>query len=378
MLRFLAMVSSAATRGTERTGGHRAVARALDILERLSARPAGASLTELAQALGAPKTSLLPLLRTLVGRGYATRGESGRYAAGPRWLAAGERGVAAPPDLVVSDVMMPKVNGLELLRRLRADVRTKAIPVILVSARAGEEARIEGATSGADDYVVKPFSARELVARVTAQLELSRLRTAADSQRRTLYQLFSEAPAAIAILRGPEHVFELANPMYCELVGRKPEELLGRAGREALPELIEQGTWEIFDRIRDNGETFKASAFPTRLNGQGRDRGYLNWVARPVRGEDGQAGRILVFAVDVTDQVIARERAEELTKDLERASRAKDEFVAMLGHELRNPLAPISTALRVMELRGISGGEREPYLTSQVACCCFGSRGLAR
>jgi DNA-binding IclR family transcriptional regulator len=100
MLRFLAMVSSAATRGTERAGGHRAVARALDILERLSARPGGASLTELAQALGAPKSSLLPLLRTLVGRGYATRGESGRYAAGPRWLAAGERGVAAPPDLV--------------------------------------------------------------------------------------------------------------------------------------------------------------------------------------------------------------------------------------------------------------------------------------
>src|SRR6185369_9450400 len=185
------------------------------------------------------------------------------------------------------------------------------------------------------------------------------LRSAADSQRRTLYQLFSEAPAAIAILRGPEHVFELANPVYCELVGRKPEELLGRAGREALPELIEQGTWEIFDRIRDNGETFKASAFPTRLSGPARDRGYLNWVARPVRGEDGQAGRILVFAVDVTDQVLARERAEELTRDLERASRAKDEFVAMLGHELRNPLAPISTALRVMELRGISGGERE-------------------
>ena len=100
MLRFLAMVSRAAMRGTEREGGHRAVARVLDILEALSARPAGASLTELAQALGAPKTSLLPLLRTLVGRGYATRGDSGRYAVGPRWLAAGDRAAAAAPDLV--------------------------------------------------------------------------------------------------------------------------------------------------------------------------------------------------------------------------------------------------------------------------------------
>ena len=91
MLRSLAMVSRG---GAEASldGGHRAVARVLDILETLSGRPAGASLTELSVTLEAPKTSLLPLLRTLVSRGYAARGDSGRYGIGPRWLEAGRQG----------------------------------------------------------------------------------------------------------------------------------------------------------------------------------------------------------------------------------------------------------------------------------------------
>ncbi|MGE0546259.1 MAG: ATP-binding protein [Kofleriaceae bacterium] len=80
------------------------------------------------------------------------------------------------PDLILSDVMMPRMDGLTLLRELRADDRTKSIPVILLSARAGEESTIEGLESGADEYLVKPFSARELIARVNSQIAVSRLR----------------------------------------------------------------------------------------------------------------------------------------------------------------------------------------------------------
>ena len=86
------------------------------------------------------------------------------------------RARAAPPDLVLSDVMMPGVDGLALLRLLRADERTRTIPVVLLSARAGEEATIDGLNSGADAYLVKPFSAGELIARVSAQLSVSKLR----------------------------------------------------------------------------------------------------------------------------------------------------------------------------------------------------------
>ncbi|MGC9669638.1 SpoIIE family protein phosphatase [Planosporangium sp. 12N6] len=80
------------------------------------------------------------------------------------------------PDLIVSDVMMPGMDGLELVAALRADPRTASVPVMLLSARAGEEAAIEGLTAGADDYLVKPFSADELRARVRATIDLSKLR----------------------------------------------------------------------------------------------------------------------------------------------------------------------------------------------------------
>jgi signal transduction histidine kinase/PAS domain-containing protein len=88
------------------------------------------------------------------------------------------------PDLIVSDVMMPILDGFELLKVLRADEQTRAIPVILLSARAGEESRVEGIEAGADDYLIKPFSARELLARVSGRLEIARLQRDRESQLR--------------------------------------------------------------------------------------------------------------------------------------------------------------------------------------------------
>ena len=93
--------------------------------------------------------------------------------------------LASPPDLLVSDVMMPGINGIELLQRLRTDSRTKQIPVILVSARAGEEARIDGLQRGAEDYLIKPFSARELLARVRASLQVADVQRQAHAALQT-------------------------------------------------------------------------------------------------------------------------------------------------------------------------------------------------
>lgn len=79
-------------------------------------------------------------------------------------------------DIVVSDVMMPRLDGLGLLREIRATPRLHLLPVILLSARSGEEAAIEGLSTGADDYLVKPFSARELIARVRTHVEIAHTR----------------------------------------------------------------------------------------------------------------------------------------------------------------------------------------------------------
>ncbi len=88
------------------------------------------------------------------------------------------------PDLVVSDVMMPILDGFELLKTLRGDAETRTIPIVLLSARAGEESRVEGLESGADDYLIKPFSARELLARVSGRLEIARLQRDQETQLR--------------------------------------------------------------------------------------------------------------------------------------------------------------------------------------------------
>ncbi|HSU39346.1 MAG TPA: ATP-binding protein [Polyangiaceae bacterium] len=136
-------------------------------------------------------------LERLLEDGYEVEAVSDGDAA----LAAARR---QPPDLVVTDVMMPGLDGFGLLRELRADERLQRVPVIMLSARAGESARIEGIRSGADDYLVKPFSARELLARIETRLEVSRLERDLERQRRELARsearyrgIFETAPVSI-------------------------------------------------------------------------------------------------------------------------------------------------------------------------------------
>ena len=131
--------------------------------------------------------------------------------------AALERILANPPDLVLADVMMPRLDGFGLLQRLRADERTRTIPFIMLSARAGEEARVEGLSAGADDYLIKPFSARELLARVGTHVEMARLRRAAatalqESEKR-FRELADNAPVMIWITDDHGNV-EFANRTY--------------------------------------------------------------------------------------------------------------------------------------------------------------------
>ena len=102
-------------------------------------------------------------------------------------------------DLVLSDVMMPNLDGFGLLKALRSDERTKTIPVILLSARAGEGSRVEGMVAGADDYLVKPFSARELLARVEAHLNLQRVRKEAEQAVRDLMSQEQKARASAEV-----------------------------------------------------------------------------------------------------------------------------------------------------------------------------------
>jgi PAS domain S-box-containing protein len=214
---------------------------------------------------------------------------------------------ARRPDLVVTDVMMPLLDGFGLMRRLRAEADTATIPIILLSARAGEEARVEGLDEGANDYLVKPFSARELVARVQAQLATLRLRQAEERNRERLTRLFRHAPVAIAMLRGPEHVFELTNDPYRRLIGKR--DVVGKPIREALPELADQGIFELLDRAYQSGEPYLGNELSVELDRDGTLQELcFTFLYQPVPDAEGRTEGILVVAIDVTEQVQARQR----------------------------------------------------------------------
>ncbi|QKQ76189.1 ATP-binding protein [Nostoc sp. TCL240-02] len=151
------------------------------------------------------------------------------------------------PDLVLTDVMMPGLDGFGLLQELRANPQTNKVPIILLSARAGEEARVEGLEAGADDYLIKPFSARELLARVEAALKMARLREEAMQREQGLRIEAEVAKAHLeTVLAGIQDQFfvldrewryTFVNDRLAEVVGIQKEELLGRIIWEVFPDV---------------------------------------------------------------------------------------------------------------------------------------------
>ncbi len=322
-----------------------------------------------------------PGARILVADDNADMREYVAHVLAPRWnveaVANGAEALQAArrvrPDLILTDIMMPDLDGFGLLREVRRDPALETIPVIMLSARAAEDARIEGLEAGADDYVVKPFVARELLARVSTHLQLAAARETALRDRERMYGVFQQAPVPIAVFSGPDFTCELANPRYQQLVGNRP--LAGRTLREAFPELVGTPILDIVEQVWSTGEPFAADEYAIRLrraDGMLEDR-WFNFNLQRLRDPLGNATSVMLVAVDVSEQVRARLRMEEAgrerevllareqqsRREAEAANRAKDEFLAMLGHELRNPLAPILTAMQILQLKGVATREAE-------------------
>jgi len=233
------------------------------------------------------------------------------------------------PAILVSDVMMPKLDGFGLLAAVRQHPHLRTLPMVLLSARAGEEATVEGLEHGADDYLVKPFTARELLARVAAIIELDRVRRATEEQVR------------VFLAGAKMFTWDLDLLSHEVSVSQNAEEVLG-----TLPRQLADGLAAIHpdDRARFQAVLFKSVQTCGDLWDEVRilrpDNGDTRWLeirAHAVGDERGQAIKLSGISFDITE----RKRLEEMLRD---GDRRKDEFLAMLAHELRNPMAPIRNA----------------------------------
>jgi PAS domain S-box-containing protein len=224
------------------------------------------------------------------------------------------------PDLVLSDMMMPVMDGKAMLEHIRKTVETMRLPVIFLSARAGEEARIDGLEAGADDYLVKPFSAAELLTKVRAQIKISKTRNHAEQQLRNL---LTEAPVAIAIYRTPWHLIEFANNRMLQYWGVTAEHSFGKPLVEVMPELETQGFGEVMDKVYQSGERFVSGEIPVKLTKLGKEEAtYIHLTVEALRNEEEQITGMIAVAADVTGQVIARQELEKVTDTLKMSMEA--------------------------------------------------------
>lgn len=212
------------------------------------------------------------------------------------------------PDLVLSDIMMPKVDGFGLLKSIRRHAEIKNTPLIFLSARAGEEAKVEGLDAGADDYLVKPFSARELIVRVSNHIRINQVRRQTELE---FYRLFMEAPAIINVFKGPEFRYELFHPKNREIFG--DVDFTGMPLFEAIPELKQYPIASQLNSVLHEGRTIYENEKAIILyghNGEATER-FFNYVYQPWYDLKGNVQGVLNFAIDTTDQVLARRKIEE-------------------------------------------------------------------
>jgi PAS domain S-box-containing protein len=264
------------------------------------------------------------------------------------------------PNLVLTDVMMPRLDGFGLVAAIRADERTRSLPVIVLSARAGEEARIEGLGAGADDYLIKPFSARELLARVASQLALAaqrgELEHALRYGREQVEILLDAAPIGIYLI-GSDFRIRSVNPIARRAFGAVPGAIEGLDFEEVMRQMREKSYADeivrIFRHTLATGEPYLQHKHAVVRPGRDVVE-YFEWRLERITLPDGERGLVCYFR-DISAHVAAQQALEESREALKEADRRKDEFLAMLAHELRTPLAPIHNALQILRLAGKDG-----------------------
>jgi PAS domain S-box-containing protein len=206
-----------------------------------------------------------------------------------------------------------------------------------------------------------------LVANARHRIDIEERRRIMEAERD---RLLLDAPVGAAVMVGEELVYHLVNPIYAMVSGRPADAMVGKPFVDVYPELEGSPVHEKFKEVYRAGVPYTEKQpllVQIRRNGGALDDRYFTYNLSPLRALDGEVYGLMVIAVDVTTQVEARTEVEQLNIELQDAARAKDEFLALLGHELRNPLAPIVTALELMRMRDRSTDREQLVIRRQVS-----------
>jgi signal transduction histidine kinase/DNA-binding response OmpR family regulator len=275
-------------------------------------------------------------MRDYVRRLLATRYDVQVAEDGEAALAAIEK---HPPDLVLSDIMMPRLDGLGLLTRLRSNPNTSTLPIILLSARAGEESRIEGLQTGADDYLIKPFTARELLARVSARLDTARIRRnaakAVEASEARLTAVLQQLPVGVGVTDQSGRMV-ICNPgmrryMPEVIPSRDPERMQRWRGWAPDGASLEPEQWPGARALR--GETVVPGIEMSFVE----DDGHETWTLVSTTPMRDVAGAV-IGTIAVVQDIEERKKAERTQRLL----------VAELNHRVKNTLASVQAIARQM------------------------------
>ena len=205
------------------------------------------------------------------------------------------------------------------------------------------------------------FSLLMATAQQRIESEARRRTTEAERDR-----LLLDAPVGAAVMLGENLVYHLVNSVYAAVSGRPADQMVNKPFVEVYPELLGSPVHEKFKEVYRSGEPFVSEPTLVQIhrNGGALDDRYFTYNLSPLRTLTGQVFGLMVIAVDITTEVESRSHVERLNVELEAAARAKDEFLAMLAHELRNPLAPIGAAAELLQIMTLD--EKRVRQTSQV------------
>jgi CheY-like chemotaxis protein/two-component sensor histidine kinase len=287
-------------------------------------------------------------------REYVTRllGKRYRVQAVSNGEEALEAALAEPPDLILSDVMMPGLDGFGLLKKLRASPQTRTIPIIFLSARAGEESRVEGLDAGADDYLIKPFTGREMAARVAAHLAMRRRTLDAEAalkeSQAALQSFYDSSPFLMGVveLEGEEILPIYCNNATARFYGTDVESIVKQSKEQlGIPRAIDE-LW--IQHYRQS----QAEVCSVRFEYEHPRRAGGCWLNACVNflgyGPSGRP-RFSFIAEDVTGRRINDELLRRSNEDLRQANADLEQFAYSASHDLQEPLRQVAIYSQMLD-----------------------------